>query len=296
MQRRELGKTGLEVSILGLGAGQIGNPELSEAEAARLLHGALDLGINLVDTARGYGLSEERIGRHLSARRQDFVLSTKVGYGVPGVPDWTPECIRLGIDLALETLRTDRLDVVHLHSCPLDVLREAGVVEALGRAVEAGKVRVAAYSGENEALEWAVNSGEFGSIECSVNFCDQRVIRDLFPRAAGREIGVIAKRPLANAVWRHSECPRGDDRAEEEYWWRWRTMGLDPRGLAFSELGLRFAAFAPGVASTIVGTRNIQHLMDNVRALESGPLPDEVRAEIERSFIENDPGWWVGQI
>src|SRR5437762_4467927 len=121
MELRALGGTGVIVSALGLGAGPVG--ELSEMEAAALLGGALDLGVSLIDTARSYGASEERIGRHLAHRRGEFVLSTKCGYGIEGVPDWTGECIDRGVDEALRRLRTDRVDVMHLHSCPLDVLR-----------------------------------------------------------------------------------------------------------------------------------------------------------------------------
>ena len=81
---RPLGRTGLSVFPVGLGAGALGDPSLGEAEAERLLLGALDLGVNLIDTAPSYGLSEERIGRILGARRAQVVLSTKGGYGVPG--------------------------------------------------------------------------------------------------------------------------------------------------------------------------------------------------------------------
>ncbi len=194
---RPFGATGLAVPVLGLGAGPVGDCALDEAEAGRLLHGALDLGLTFVDTAPGYGLSEERIGRHLSSRRSSFVLSTKLGYGVPDVPDWTPECIARGVDQALSRLRTDALDVAHLHSCPLETLLSSGVVEALLGAVRVGKVRVAAYSGENEALAWAISSCAFGSVQCSVNVCDQRSLT----LVAARGLGVVAKRPLANAPW-----------------------------------------------------------------------------------------------
>src|SRR6185295_18171863 len=86
-RQREFGTTGLVVSALGFGAGQIGDESMGEVQAGALLNAALDLGITLVDTARGYGLSEERIGTHLAHRRQEFVLSTKVGYSVPGYDD-----------------------------------------------------------------------------------------------------------------------------------------------------------------------------------------------------------------
>src|SRR5688572_13935144 len=94
---RHFGTTGLDVSPLGFGAGHIGDPAMEESEFAALLGAALDAGIRLVDTARGYGLSEERIGRHLARRRDEFLLSTKVGYDVPGFENWTGPCITAGV-------------------------------------------------------------------------------------------------------------------------------------------------------------------------------------------------------
>ncbi|HRC54963.1 MAG TPA: aldo/keto reductase, partial [Kofleriaceae bacterium] len=164
MQTRAFGDSGLQVSIVGLGAGSIGEATTPDAEVEQLLNTALDAGVTLVDTARSYGLSEERLGSLLQGRRQRVVLSTKIGYDMAGIPDWTGPCIEAGVDAALRRLRTDWLDIVHLHSCGLDVLQRGDVVAALGRAVEAGKVRVAAYSGEGEALRWAVTSGAFGAV------------------------------------------------------------------------------------------------------------------------------------
>ncbi|MDQ1241734.1 MAG: hypothetical protein QG550_985, partial [Pseudomonadota bacterium] len=111
MQRRSFGQTGLAVPILGFGAMQAGDPALAEDAAARLLNHALDIGLTLIDTARSYGLSEERIGRHLARRRDEFVLSTKVGYGIAGVPDWTYDCVVAGVDAARDRLRTDVIDI-----------------------------------------------------------------------------------------------------------------------------------------------------------------------------------------
>jgi len=267
----------------------VGDPGLSEADAETLLNGVLDAGINLLDTAPSYGQSEERIGRALRGRRRDFVLSTKCGYGVPGVEDWTGPCITQGIDLALRRLRTDYLDLVHFHSCPVEVLERPGVVEALRHAVEQGKVRVAAYSGESAPLGWALHSGAFGSVQTSVNVFDQRVLDWALPVAAEKGIGVIAKRPLGNAPWRHAERPGAPDVAT--YWDRMRTMGLDTEGLDWSELALRFAAFVPGVASCIVGTTRLENLQRNLRALEQGPLPGHLVDRIRDTFRRNDQGW-----
>ena len=289
MERRPLGRTGLQVSVLGFGAGHVGSPDLGEEDAAALLNGVLDAGINLIDTAPSYGLSEERIGRYLHGRRQEFVLSTKCGYGVPGVEDWTPECITRGVDLALGRLRTDVLDVVHFHSCPVETLQRPGLIEALVRAVEAGKVRSAAYSGDNAALEYALGTGAFTTVQTSVNVFDQRAIDRGVARARERGVGVIAKRPLGNAPWRFSERPEAHDIGV--YWDRMRAMHLDPRGLDWSELALRFTAYVPGVSTCIVGTGRLENLQRNLRALEQGPLPESLAHAIREAFRRNDQGW-----
>jgi aryl-alcohol dehydrogenase-like predicted oxidoreductase len=289
MERRTLGRTGLEVSVLGFGAGHVGSPDLPETDAAALLHGVLDAGINFIDTAPGYGVSEERIGRHLHGRRSEFVLSTKCGYGVPGVEDWTPECITRGVDQALQRLHTDVLDVVHFHSCPVDVLQRPGLVDALVRAVEAGKVRAAAYSGDNAALEYALGTGVFTVVQTSVNLFDQRAIDRGLVQARERGVGVIAKRPLGNAPWRFNERPGAHDLGE--YWHRMRTLALDARGLDWNELALRFTAYVPGVSTCIVGTGRLDNLRRNLKVLEQGPLPADFVDAIREAFRRHDHGW-----
>lgn len=289
MQQRDFGTTGLRVSVLGLGAGQVGAEVLPEAEAERLLHRTLDLGVTLIDTARGYGLSEERIGRYLQQRRDEFVLSTKGGYGVEGTQDWSPENIRRGIERALRLMRTDRIDIFHLHSCPQGTLRRDDLLAELDRARGAGLIRVAAYSGENGALAWAAESGRFGSLQTSVNVTDQWSLHHVLPGAAVRGLGLIAKRPIANAAWQFSERPVGQ--YAEVYWERLQTLRLDPGDLDWNEFALRFSAFAPGVGSAIVGTARVENLERNVTAVEKGPLPAEVLERIEAAWAEHGQGW-----
>jgi aryl-alcohol dehydrogenase-like predicted oxidoreductase len=293
MEHRPFGRTGLTVPILGFGAGHVGDPALDEAEVGRLLHGALDLGVTLIDTARSYGLSEERIGRHLAGRRHEFVLSTKVGYGIPGFDDWTGPVIIAGVDAALGRLRTDRIDVAHLHSCPLEVLERGEVVTALQSTVRAGKVRVAAYSGDNAPLAWAIASGAFGSVETSINLVDQRASERALPSAKEHGLGVIAKRPAANAPWRFAARPTASDVAL--YWERWRALGLDPGPYDWTELALRFAAYEDGVHCAIVGTSRLEHLRQNVEQVEKGPLPLETMTAIHAAFRAHGAGW-EGQI
>jgi aryl-alcohol dehydrogenase-like predicted oxidoreductase len=293
VERATFGATGLVVSRLGLGCGGLGEARVGEGDAERLVLGALDLGVTFFDTARSYGLSEERLGRILGPRRAEVVLSTKGGYLASGADDWTPAAITRGIDQACARLRTDHVDVFHLHSCPLDVLRRDDLLEALARAREAGKLRVAAYSGDNEPLAWAVESEAFGGVQCSVSVFDQHALRASVPRAAARGLGVVAKRPLGNAPWRFAERPSGQD--AELSWERMHALALDPAPLAWDDLALRFAAFAPGVTSAVVGTTSLEHLRVAAAHLAKGPLPPDVTAGIRARFeaVGHD---WPGRI
>ncbi|MGZ6123669.1 MAG: aldo/keto reductase [Myxococcales bacterium] len=285
---RPLGATGITVSAVGLGAGRIGDPQVSEGEVDRLIGAALDAGVTLFDTARSYGLSEERLGRALQGRRDRAVLSTKIGYGIEGVPDWTPRCIELGVEAALRRLHTDCVDIVHLHSCPREVLELAGVVEPLVSAVRAGKVRVAAYSGEGDALSWAIRSGAFGSVQCSVSVVDQGAL-PAAAEAAARGIGVLAKRPLGNAPWRYAQPPAQEDIAEACR--RFRALGLDAARRNWPAQFARFAAFAPGVSAILVGTSSAEHLMQSVAAIAQGPLDAAALDTLHAAFEREGKGW-----
>ncbi len=287
--KRQFGNTGLMVSALGFGAGQIGDPSTPEADIAALLNLALDEGINLIDTARGYGLSEARIGRHVAHRRNEYLLSTKVGYGVPGAADWTYDCIESGIHLALQNFKTDVIDIVHLHSCPSHTMLHNGVVEALENARAEGKLRVIAYSGENADLKWAVDSGRFGSIECSVNIFDQASTTHTLPTANARGLGIIGKRALGNAPWRHPTQPHGQ--YCETYWGRMNALKYDLHGMPWDEVALRFAAYAPNVSSAIVGTASATHLAHNLALVEKGPLPAEVMVRLQSRYLELGSHW-----
>jgi hypothetical protein len=147
---------------------------------------------------------------------------------------------------------------------------------------------------ENDALDWAIDSGCFRSVEHSLNICDQRVIEGSLVRASVRGLGIIVKRPVANAPWRFNECPKGD--YAEEYWRRWKTMDIETRGLNWQAVALRFTAFTPGVSSCIVGTTQLSHVQENIAHIESGPLNADHRVLIRKAFRDNDSGWWVGQV
>jgi aryl-alcohol dehydrogenase-like predicted oxidoreductase len=290
MEQRALGHSGLTVSALGLGTLGLGGAQVMEADFARTLHQAIDQGVTLIDTARSYGFAEQRLGRHLGARREQVVLCTKGGYGVEGVPDWTTEAVSLGIHRALRQLRTDRLDLFLLHSCPLDVLQDEEVLAVLASAKAAGKIRVAGYAGEGEALAWAIDSGHFGTVECSVNLVDRRNLNTLIPRAVARGVGVLAKRPLCSGALNHDLAPSASDVAI--YWGRLQRLELpDDPALPRDALALRFAAHAKGVTSALAGCRSSLHLQRNLDAVEAGPLDAARLATLEQAYAGVGADW-----
>src|SRR5262245_42979403 len=208
MERRRLGKTDMVASVLGFGGSEIGYERVSVRTVTRLLGGALDAGLNVIDTAECYDESESLIGRAIGTRRRDFYLFTKGGHaGGWGRADWRPAGLLSGIEQSLRHLATDHLDLVQLHSCSLAVLQRGDAIEGLERARERGWVRYIGYSGDGAAARYAVECGRFDTLQTSVSIADQEAIELTLPLARERQMGVIAKRPLANAAWRHSRRP-----------------------------------------------------------------------------------------
>lgn len=176
-----------------------------------ILNLMLDSGMNLIDTAASYERSEEMIGQTVGHRRGEFVLVSKCGGKVAeiDVPAWSAELIGRTVDRSLKRLGTDHLDVMLLHSCDLPTLQKGEAVGALMEAVKAGKVRFAGYSGDNEAAAYAAGLGELAVVQTSINIADQANIDRVTPVAFRRHVGVMAKRPIANAAWKSAGSSRG---------------------------------------------------------------------------------------
>lgn len=288
IELRDFGFTGIKVSSVGFGAGKIGGNDLTDNKVDKLLNSVLDLGINLIDTARSYGEAEHRIGKFLKHRRSEFILSTKVGYDVEGVEDWTFRCIIEGVEKALRILQTDYIDIVHLHSCNKDILERGEVVEALTKMTQEGKIKVPAYSGDNDALEYAVHSGSFASLQSSINICDQKTVNTILHQAKQRYMGVIAKRPLANFAWH--ENANITDPVVEEYKRRIYEMNID-FGMPLEEAMIRFSTFTYGVDSILIGSTNLEHLKANLNLAAKGKLPDDLIDKIKTRFNEAGKDW-----
>src|SRR5579864_7468870 len=151
MEKRRLGKTDMEVSVLGFGGSEIGYERASSETVVELLNSALDAGLNVIDTAECYYNSEELIGQAVANRRKDFYLFTKCGHphGMESGANWSRDSILQSIERSLQRLKTDHLDLVQLHSCSEAELRKGEVITALRTAREKGHTRYIGYSGDS---------------------------------------------------------------------------------------------------------------------------------------------------
>jgi aryl-alcohol dehydrogenase-like predicted oxidoreductase len=192
MEKRRLGKTDMDVSVLGFGGAEIGYEKAAVDTVETFLQSALDEGLNVIDTAECYQASEELIGQAVSHRRQDFFLFTKCGHphGSESAPNWSKNSILQSIERSLKRLRTDCLDLVQLHSCSEAELRKGEAIAALQTARQNGHTRYIGYSGDSHAAKYAVESGAFDTLQTSVNIADQEAIDLTLPHALEKEMGV----------------------------------------------------------------------------------------------------------
>ncbi|HEV2970712.1 MAG TPA: aldo/keto reductase [Pirellulales bacterium] len=296
METRQFGMTDMRVSVLGFGGAEIGFEKATPEVVVRLLDDALDAGLNVIDTAECYLASEELIGTAVAGRRDDFYLFTKCGHPEkPGVADWRPESLLASIERSLKRLQTDRLDLVHLHSCSEQDLRKGAVVAALQRARDKGYTRYIGYSGDGQAARYAVECGTFDSLQTSLSIADQEAIDLTLPLARERGMGVIAKRPIANAAWRYAKSPEVE--YHRVYWQRLQTLGYgflaDPEKAA--SISLRFTLSMPGVCTAIVGTKNPARWRENAAVVAAGPLPTTQFEAIRAKWSAFADATWVGQ-
>lgn len=246
LPRRVLGATGQSVSVVGFGAFKIGRNQgikyaqgyelPDESTVARLLDGVLELGINHIDTAPAYGLSEERVGRCLGRRRDEFFLSTKVGEEFEnGVSEYRfdEESVRNSVQRSLRRLQTDRLDLVLVHAPgnDLDVLRQTPVVETLQSLRQAGDVRWIGFSGKTvAAAEAALDWAQVLMVEYHR---DDRSHQQVIAEAERRGVGVVVKKGLASGRLPAAEA-------------------------------IPFVLRTPGVTNLVIGGLSLGHLADNV--------------------------------
>lgn len=277
----QFGMTDLTINRHGFGAARIG--EGIGVDGVRSLFNVLrEEGINFVDTADCYVDSETLIGQCIKDGEDDFIIASKCGClcdGEEGIA-YTPEIIERSIDRSLQRMGLECVDLVYLHTCSADVLRAGQAVEALLKAKESGKVRYVGYSGDGDDALCAIELGVFDALQVTFNIVDQSAIRAVLPQAAHAGMGIVAKRPIANARMLLPEMPHTHD---GPYWEPVHAL-LAEEGLVEDPLewALRFTLSHSFVHSAIVGTTNPDHVRENARRVAGGPLSERVLGALYR--------------
>jgi aryl-alcohol dehydrogenase-like predicted oxidoreductase len=296
------GRTGLEVTRLGYGAMAVSGVHhgrtVTEDEARSILNAVLDAGINFIDTAIDYGHSEEFIGKFISHRRSEFTLATKCGCPVGVPPDkvkgglsnhtYTRESIVAGIDQSLARLKTDHLDVVQFHGPPPseavdDAVQTLCDLRSVGKVRFIGLSQLSEVHGPEEHLSNLQHLSDdiAGGVYDAFQIPYAALLRqneDLITAAAEAGSGTMIRRGVALGE-------PGQGRGRDEIWQKFHEAKLDElreEGESRSGFMLRFTLSHPSLHTTIVGTKNPEHLRENVRAAQRGPLSEHVYQEAKR--------------
>jgi aryl-alcohol dehydrogenase-like predicted oxidoreductase len=200
------------------------------------------------------------------------------------------------IERSLKRLRTEAVDLVQLHSCSEAELRTGDVIAALETARERGMTRYIGYSGDGAAAHYAVETGRFDTLQTSISVADQDALDRVVPLATARGLGVIAKRPIANAAWKTGKKPSSS--YHHEYWRRLRELDYAFLRAPLSEsiaTALRFTLSVGGVHTAIVGTAKPARWAENAALLARGPLPAADIAAIRQRWRDVAGLDWGGQ-
>lgn len=294
MERRKFGKTDMEFSVLGFGGAEIGWDGKDQQIVEELLNSALDAGLNVIDTAAAYKTSEQLIGSAVGRRRKEFYLLTKCGaLDAFTREDWSKKGILETIENSLRNLKTDHLDIAQLHSCSAEILRQGDCIEGLQRAQEKGYTRFIGYSGDNDDAKYAIELDVFDSLQTSVSLADQSPIDGVIKFAKEKDLGIIAKRPIANAVWRNKELP--PDSYHHEYWHRIQKLKYEFLEKSMEEAtatALRFTLSIDGIDTMIVGTTKPNRWQENARYVAEGKLSAEEFEAIRERWNEVSGNDW----
>ncbi|SFI38989.1 Predicted oxidoreductase [Paenibacillus sp. UNC496MF] len=290
LQTSTLGRTGLEVTRLGFGAMEIRGPRIwggrpvADGEADRILNAVLDAGINFIDTSYDYGLSEEYIGRFISKRRSEYVLATKCGCTVVNAGDhddtphvWTRDNLLRNIDVSLSRMKTDYVDLLQLHNPTLDQTEEGSLIDVLKEIQASGKARWIGISSTLPHLPAYIDTGVFDSFQIPYSALE-RDHENLIAKAAQAGAGTI----IRGGVGRGEP---GHGLGNQDRWAFWEQAKLDElldEGESRTGFILRFTLSHPQLTTTIVGTKNPEHLAENIRIAERGPLAADVYEEAKR--------------
>jgi aryl-alcohol dehydrogenase-like predicted oxidoreductase len=310
VEQRILGRTGREVSVVGLGTWQLGADwgDVDEQDALAVLGAAVDSGVTILDTADVYGdgRSEKLIGRFVKGRTDDLFVATKMGRRVEQVPEnYTLANFLAWNDRSRANLGVDTLDLVQLHCPPTPVYHDDEVFDALDTMVEQQRIKNYAVSVETaaEALTAIARPG-VASVQIILNAFRRKPLEQVLPAAAEAGVGIIARVPLASGLLSgrytmdtvfapddHRSYNRNGDafdvgetfsgvdyqtgvEAAAEF------AGMVPAGTTPAQAALRWVIQQPGVTTVIPGARNVEQARANSAAAEVPALSDATLAAI----------------
>lgn len=273
MRYRRLGRTDLMVSEISVGAAEIGmdygiRPERpAEDEAARLLHRALDLGINFIDTARAYGDSESIIGRALSGRRSEFYLATKV---------LATGDIELSVETSLRELRTDAVDVLMMHSATLDRIQDGEVTERLLQMKRKGWCRyIGASVYGNATAMAAIRCRQFDCLQIAFSAVDRRAECGVIAEARHADIGLVARSVLLKGALTGRSRLLPESLGELRRYTEALARIGDP-----AELSYRYVLTHEIPQTALVGTGSVSELEQVIAFAQRGALPADLTEAI----------------
>jgi aryl-alcohol dehydrogenase-like predicted oxidoreductase len=307
VQVRPLGATGLDVSVIGLGAWQLGRSAQwpdgpDEAQAVRIVHEAIDAGVTFLDTAPGYadGQSELNIGRALTQGRRDrVVLCTKFGHTPDGGTEWSAAAIAPAVERSARRLGTDVLDVVLLHNPPADLLdgRRSDHYEVLASLVERGLVRAFGASVDTAAdLRTVLTTSASRAAEVRLSALYQEPW-EAVEEAREAGVGTIVKVPLESG-WLSGRYTAESTFTGARARWTPQDVAeraqlvaqlreLLPPGVSLPHGALGFLLANPGVSTVIPGTRSLEQLRSSTAAAAQELPEATVRAIRE---------WYLGRV
>lgn len=295
MKQRCLGRTGLQVSEIGLGTVELGldygvpvdgeHLRPSEEQAARLLNRALDLGVTFIDTARAYGTSEEVIGRALRTRRNEYVLATKLApIKEEGQTDAElRDQVKASIAMSLKALQTHVIDLLQLHHSPLDVIQCGRVLAAAKEAQAAGYVRFVGASTYGVEPPLAVLAdGGYDTLQVAYNLADKTLEAQVLPLAEQQNIGVIVRSVLLRGVLTHrfKYLPPALDDLKTAIGRLSQVAGSE--GIDVPEMAYRFVLSHPAISTALVGTARVEELQAAVTSAARGNLSPATLAAIRQ--------------
>jgi aryl-alcohol dehydrogenase-like predicted oxidoreductase len=292
LPKRTLGRTGIEVTTLGYGAMELrggpNGPTITDDEADKVLNALLDAGVNFIDTSIDYGRSEELIGKYISGRRDEYFLASKCGC-VPDGGDHihTAKNVRDGVENSLKRMNTDHLDLVQFHrSLTQKEFEEQGALQELQKLQGEGKVRFLGVSGTLPNLFEQIDMGVFDAFQIPWSAV-QRDHEKAIEAASKAGAGIIIRGGVARGApddWQGRRYYMVPSNTMQK---RWDDAKLDDLldGMTRMEFMLRFTLSNPDLDTTIVGTKSVEHLQDNVDAALNGPLPPDVYEEAKQRLF-----------